>query len=289
MTTQLERFDIPQPRETSATAGPARLIEFESATELLQARSKCSDDKGWGGSCTKQRNALLDGDVDKDLVNMIDAAYARMSAAITMGEGYEMAPAGSYPLVPAAIAGDPMAMRRRVMRPEASAPVRIWLPVSTSCGLTQERYSEVITLAAAAAISLSESRPLSVMTYSCMDGKKGRGGKKSEAIFITCPIEVEAIDAKALAAWCDIYVGRLVHMSITKTIEDTWSGLWGWCQYPSDSSYDKSIREALEMPDEDILIPSAFNRSTVKNFMTRIGELAKQSGATLDMDILEAK
>jgi hypothetical protein len=269
--------------------GPNELF----ALKQMAGRPHCEDYASWG---TKDReweriaNRLIEGDGDPKIAALIEKRTAEMSAMMTMGESHEMAPCGGYPIVAAAVAGDPFSMKHRTTDMSASAPLKLWFPMSVSQGVTGDAYAEMISLAAALAITLSEIRPVELVSYSLIQchlpGGAGNRMRGTDAHMITCPIPTESMDARSMASWCDVWVGRVLHMAISAQAFPGFSGGWGFRKYPDSATSAplKAARLAVDADDTDVFIPPGFSRNNLEEFRKQAIALAEQSGCTLTLE-----
>jgi hypothetical protein len=81
--------------------------------------------------------------------------------------------AGAFPDVPAFLAGAPDCMRRRAHTISEKAPVRVWVDVTSSCGIQHEVLAARGTAALALVMQLiRQGRAVELLTYTSLDGQK---------------------------------------------------------------------------------------------------------------------
>lgn len=242
---------------------------------------------GWALPWTKLKKDFRAGRGDAGIADQIAAKVRTVTAGATTTSGWEMAPAGAYPIVPAAIGGDPYSMRRRTAHASEQAPVRIFLPLTCSAGVSMTAYAELMSLVVAGCVAISETRPVEMIGYVGLDCAKGPARQNMNttegAFFLTVPIATEFADYSALALWCDPTIGRTAGIGLARSIQCGFRGRWPWEESPTQASVIAQFREALECDTDDMLIPPAFGaEGELKALRDRLVAMAEQSGVTLN-------
>lgn len=160
--------------------------------------------------------------------------------------------AGFFPNVPAFLAGEPESMWRMDDDSSDRAPIRVWVGVMSSGGISDEELIRRGAALAAFGMALSERRPVLITPYYAMgDASGGRNGTKGTLVswdLQSSPIVLSEV--MACIAHPDVirYLGWYVCGNLL--------GVSTGCWYP-DFLDEKWMRRALGCADDDIWLPSA--------------------------------
>lgn len=270
---------------TASDGHKALMVEFPSVADMVSARDAAgpSRDKRasdwmrkWAGDFRKE---VATGRGDALIADRIARGTARVAATATMLPAWEMAPAGAYPIVPAAIGGDPFSMRSRTLTASEQAPIKVWLPLTCSASVSSEEFAELLAEVQAAMVSISQCRPVELVGYTSLDCYlHGR----TSAFVMTCPIPSAFEDYRALAVWCDASIGRNVAMAIVYAFDVGFAGKWGWRAGPQEPATIARMRECLGADEMDVFIPPVFGGSReTSNLRKLLSEAAARSGVEL--------
>ena len=237
-----------------------------------------------GESMPAFRDLVARGEGDEKLARTIQGSVATITAGSSTIPTWEMAPAGSYPIVPAAIGGDPFSMRVRSETSSDSAPIRIYLPLICSSMVSRAEFAEVITDCAAAALMLSEQRTVELIGYACLDATNWQG-EPIGAVFTTCPIAFSFGDYLQLALWCENSIGRTIVMGIVTAANTGFDGRWPWWTVSGDANGEyktAQYRKHLGLTDEDVIIPPIYSTGDLEQVRKTMAKTLKASGITLE-------
>jgi len=217
------------------------LASFASA---CQARghgyySPCRD-KWAGGTRDEATRFCRNGDLSK--VAAAESLVEKLDAEID-AEGFwpvwQPAVVGSFPLVPAYIAGTPESMLARTDVPDPRGGVEIWAntTVSASCSAADMMRRGVVTLAFA--MALSRVRNVSIVLYSTCDGS-------NVAIRMSSPLDFSEV----CAAFCQPSITR--HLIYGHAVPDGYSGCWScWAETQRGADAErKALEKYAGMPPD---------------------------------------
>lgn len=101
--------------------------------------------------------------------------------------------AGAFPDVPAFLAGAPECMRRRIQTISERAPVRVWVDVSSSAGISHDMLARRGVAALALAMQLiRQGRAVELLTFTSLDGQAG-GQSCIVVRMVTAPVDIASV------------------------------------------------------------------------------------------------
>jgi hypothetical protein len=162
---------------------------------------------------------------------------------------------GALPDVPRYVAGAPDCMMRPDRRESESAPIKVFVSVCVSAGVSatglQARGNALLALA----LKLSQSRPVELWLYADMGAGAGRGEKR--AIIPMVAIPTGPMDLAA-ASYAMTAPGFLRQLCMTYAMPEGFTGDWAWDSSPSHSeaetAYEQRLKEALGASADDVVI-----------------------------------
>jgi len=174
-----------------------------------------------------------------DLVNSLDV----QTEGVTISPGVS----GFSPIVPNYISGHPFTMRRRVSADSETAPIRVFVAMAVSCGVTAEqarlRGAAIIGLC----LALANFRPVELWLYSSGDSKKN-----CQLIRLgNSPWDLSEIG---------FMVGHTAAMRLFVyglEAKNGWSGRWADYSYCGNLDLAK-LREHIDITEHDIIIPGQY-------------------------------
>lgn len=206
--------------------------------------------------------------------------------AETTRRTWAMGVAGAFPVVPAYLSGNPTNMRRRVSVRTESAPLRIWLGLTTSQGTERSAMRGRAIGAMALAIALSSHRHVTVM------GFIGMGGAKGGANFVTVPLPVDSDMAGVFGALADPVMARYTGFHLH--VINGGSGMipWPWGQRPrmsetGDATMNPNVRDAIGAGPDDLILNGAHYDDSdliVSNPTEWVRRMLAQHGALADTE-----
>lgn len=192
------------------------------------------------------------------------------SDIITLGRP-EIVPAivGSIPNVPAVLAGMPETMltRSKTDAYSASAPIRIFLDVGISAGVTVPQLIKRGVAALAFTMVMKQIRPIEL--YALINylpgGCSGYGLNSNDVAAINIVrVETNPLDL-GRSSWMltDPAYARTLSFSTCAYMTwdlhkmprgDRWGVHWGYNSYPASEGYIEKVRKALDLQPQDIFI-----------------------------------
>jgi hypothetical protein len=169
-------------------------------------------------------------------------------------------------------------MRYRTTHASEAAPVRIWVDLCCSTAVDKTNFAKVMAVLASGVIAIAEHRPIELMAFAALGWPSSSG----DAWIITSPIDVQSLDARSLAVWCDPSVGRTAILPLHTAC--------------GGSSYDKPfgpgtgenrikrIRAILGVEPDDIVLPPLFGADGQQAIAKRMVELMVKTGVECNVD-----
>jgi hypothetical protein len=129
--------------------------------------------------------------------------------------------AGFLPNVPAYLAGHPLSMFKLDDVKSDTAPVRIYVCTTSSCGVTHQDLAKRGAAVLALCMALAQSRPVELYTFTALDGNQG--GKSCCVVRLnSAPLDL----GECCAALCHTGIDRI----ITHGIGDLNGFTGGWAR-----------------------------------------------------------
>jgi hypothetical protein len=141
-------------------------------SEYLWSQSRYDTSDEWNASAGMQ--VLRAGDVERGQ-EFARQAKAFGEAIPVKRKTWQYNVAGAYVVVPAMLGGRPDHMRQRIVRTSSRDPLRIWVGLTSSCGVTPEELSKRGAAICAFAIALSRVRRVKITPYVLLGGRPGVG------------------------------------------------------------------------------------------------------------------
>jgi len=234
-------------------------ITFASPSALLAAfdTSSCYDNKTWIGEARETYlRRTVSGDNSKvaraeKLLDQIEAQVDRDHAT------WQNAVVGAYPDVPAFLANNPDNMRRRVLTEDERSPIRVWVDVVSSAGITWQQLEPRGVAALALVMQLIRcGRAVELYTFTSLHGRIG--GETVICVKLpTQPIDISVV------AYCLTSQGfsRGVTYEARRQLNN-FNGAWGK-NYRHSGTLAQRVEGArqtlhgLAQP-QDIILPSPY-------------------------------
>lgn len=163
---------------------------------------------------------------------------------------------GAYPMVPDFLAGVPDNMRRRVAVESDVSPLRLYVDLGVSGGLSRAAMSKRGAAVAALAMALGQTRPVEL--YAFTTGKfDSRDTDITVVRMDTTPMSLSHI----VAVFSSPQFSRAVDFAIGYRSaghpNDKKHGMigWGWSLDPQHPDYLANCRKAMGLEPQDIIIP----------------------------------
>lgn len=216
-------------------------------------------DSQFSGSLQQLDHGLLHG--DKSFTKMADALLDRIDLELDGFQGPEWLPSvmGAYPMVPDAIAGHPEAMRLRKDAESNRAPVRLFMSLVVSAGVSPEQMARRGAAIGALVRVLSNERPVELWAMCDMHSLKGRQVMSIDAIRITTtPIDAQSL-AFITSSKC-VARGLAFGLSAIQNGSPSHGGSIHWIAGggPGSKAYETVIRQAMRMEPQDVLLPGGY-------------------------------
>jgi hypothetical protein len=199
------------------------LIEFDSITQLASyanhtvpthTRNRPSHPDAWSGgivwSETMAKCAVGDDGAVPDARKLIEQLEASLSVSTT---AYESSVAGCFPNVPEYLAGEPECMFEVTRVDSDTAPLAIYIDMTTGSNVTPGQYRKRGIAVLALAMMLSTVRPISLHVCTTVAAENGRTElmKKNRESYsvITARVETAPLDlARAAFMLTNVAVPR---------------------------------------------------------------------------------
>lgn len=214
-------------------------------------RNKSASD--WTGGVDGRTAARMAAEGDLSQVPASDAMLAQFEAygLDSSRKGWLDDCAGGVPNVPAYLAGQPLAMRRRTVYRDQSAPLAVIVDLTTSCGLSADQIRRRGVAILALVRALSQRRPVELWAGVMLDAHNGR-----DCVTIMARIETAPLDL-ATAAHC------LTHASFPRLIGhgladlDGYQGRWPYDAGTEHRAHMAAIlAPAFSHASETLCLPS---------------------------------
>lgn len=246
-------------------AADARVWWFDSTQELADrcdalAREDRKCDRDWTGETWREaaegaRRGRTGGvaraeAVMEQVMSRVDAPRTEWAASV----------AGAYPMVPDALMGHPASMRRRVEAYDDRSPLRVFVDLTSSAGISPAELLDRGTACLALAMAFAAERPVEV--YACValgrDGIAERNGAVAVRIG-SAPLDL-AVACNALTSTG--FSRGLCYSWINAHVHAFGGGKWHWgwgLKNPwVNSAYAARMREALGVAGDDVFIAPAY-------------------------------
>jgi hypothetical protein len=249
------------------------LMAFDSITELASWANdnvpetemfRRSSGKFWGQTDWGQVCARAAMGYDQAVPDA-QKLLTQLQASINIETAtFEASVAGCFPCVPEFLAGEPECMMDQVMTDSDTAPLAIYIDLTTSEGITADQFHKRGIAVLALTMLLSSIRPVSLHICTVMgaDHQTAQMKKAGERYsIITARIETSPLDlGRAAFALTDVAVPRrLFYASATKahSFDGMWPKLNGSSMGQSTSGgYVQRVRELLDVGSEVLYIPA---------------------------------
>lgn len=161
---------------------------------------------------------------------------------------------GAMPDVPRYVAGAPDCMLRPDRRESESAPVKLYLDVCVSAGLSVSQLAARGNAVLALAMKLSQFRPVDLCVYADMGCSVSEGRR---AIIPVIPIPANPLDLAA-ASYAMTGAGFLRQLCFAYGDTEGFSGHCAWNTQPSysgrETEYETRVKAALGVTEDDVIV-----------------------------------
>lgn len=220
----------------------------------------------WGGGGRIESVVERRASPDHQVINKAKSIIDQIDAELPMLHTRELVEdvAGAYPIVPEAMAGYPLCMRRATYVQHTAAPLKLFTCVGVNGGVSNTQLVNRGIAILALAMKLSEMRPVELWVFDSNDAYKRVGGAQYHCVKVDCaPMDM----ATAVFLLCDPGVPRTLMFSAAD--ENGFDGRWGWGadggMYPGEPRYDKAERIALGATPDDLVIRGAMEDDRMLN------------------------
>lgn len=186
-----------------------------------------------------------------DLVSRAESVMDKLAAELpeTVRPMWESSVAGAFANVPAFLMGRPDSMWRMNRVAREDAPIRIWIGVSSSYGIDEDKLLERGIALMAFAMAMSETRTVLLTPYWCGQTDKHIGDEHCVSWDLqTSPFVLSELAASLADANVTRYLGLFAGNVLSGC------GVTGWRHVPHVNRHDDeaSMRARLGCADEDI-------------------------------------
>lgn len=272
------------PRHTAVT--------YCTVADLVRGRNRFTDRQAhrdektsWCRPWSALRKDMEVGRGEDDIAQRIAAATSSMEVTDTEVPQWCRDVAGDWPMIPAAIGGDPFSMMRRAKTRAEAGAVRVFLPLTCSTAVKASDFATVLISIVAALRALASQRPVELWVYStigCNLSKWGGRGGQADCHMFVSQIDIAYGDAHALALWCDLSVGRQAIQGTLLACDSGFVTAWGWQEYPTEKHYINRVRDALDLGPNDVALAPLYGASSdIRKAEDAMRALCAECGVTL--------
>ena len=249
--------------------GPTILMEYDTPAQLARHAAQgpqCRRRLEGGDGRFHGPGATLARTVDRACngwPEAVEAARALLDkyalTADTLDTGrVELDQAGAYPCVPSMLAGDPEHMWTRAEHLSATGPVKIYVNLASSAGISAEILQRRGGIVAALAWLVSAHRPVELIAMTTLDGTHdGRNG----GVIVTVPLPTAPLDIGIVAAvLSDPAFARGLMYGVCWDHAE-YRGGWpaGYdAPAPGQPEYSAHVRDVLALAPDDVYLPAPY-------------------------------
>jgi hypothetical protein len=266
------------------TTSFAGLAKARSVPLVMQSAERSSrDNDGWYGSWKELSARIELNEGSSEVAQMIERSCEAAEASATFGSAWHFDVAGDYPVVPLAIGGDPMSMRRKSPKRHDGGLLTVFVPMTCSAAVQGDDFAEILALILASLRAISIFRPVQIVAYTALDAviqiRKSRG-----AAFFKFPVSLQYSDFKGLALLADPTICRNGVMNLLFAHKAGYQGQWPWNFQPDTERSHKLQREALGVAAEDVYIPPLFGRASEREkIVGQLEQAMRMCGVSMDL------
>lgn len=227
------------------------LIDFLKDAEKAGSSGRHSSD--WYGNLTWDQTVNKTRKGDDSLVPMAQELIDQLEQADIEVPHREWTPDvyGAYGIVPDALAGSPVPMRRLTMHPTEVAPINIYVSTTSSAGISADVMLKRGVTILALCMKLQQIRPVSLYLLAETHGK-------TDGEFL----QVIKLDSQpiglAIACFTLTAVGFARHLTYRNAEKiDSFNGAWPNRYASGGSSWVTHVKEVLCMTESDLYIGAA--------------------------------
>lgn len=233
------------------------LTTMESRQGYYKDDRGCGDNSWSGGSLADARRMMREG--DKVNGDKIAARFDQgMTYAVnTEGKRWQHDFGGAFPCVPSYLGGSPMNMMNRRVRQHAKNPVRMFISIATSAGITAEQVQKRGIAVACLAQYLAVQRPVELYVYD-ESGCPNYTSVENDHSIVIVRLGMSPFMLNEIAFWLVNPMGQRNSMFDLQGI--SWPGNWPWRRkYTDPASFKRKFGEAIGgIRDEDIVLQGAY-------------------------------
>lgn len=237
--------------------------KFESVAAFgnrLQGLPSNHSGRRFAGRETMEQSLAFCRNGDNSLVPQAEKLLAKFTDRLEVPQRTYMPDVcGSYPIVPEAIAGYPLSMRRRVEMESDSAEIHVYVNITCSMSEGKDTFVKRGTAVLALVWALSRIRPVSLYVMSTLDGPNFG---EDENVTV-CKINTQPLD---LATACYALTSPGFLRNVCFTYAERISPLGGfagsWPQgynHRDPDKYHAGLRQRLGAPKDSLFIRPVFS------------------------------
>ena len=231
------------------------VAEFGRAMQSITPKHR---DPDWSGETfEKSLEYAIKGDVRMvaEAEKILDKVQANIE---TTGRQWQNAVVGNIPSVPDYVMGHPESMRRLTTYESEAAPIRIWVGTNSSASINHEDLRKRGVAVLAAAMALSQSRPVELWTFGTLRGNGEFGECNVQIRINAAPLDL----AEACVALASIGFDRnLTHN--WGFVKDSFDGRWArelQSKLHDEKACIEGCRQMLGAATEDLIVPPSSNK-----------------------------
>lgn len=220
----------------------------------------------WGESITRARSG------NTALVPQAEALVDKLTVEAQRDQPIWIpSVAGAFPCVGDYLAGAPDCMRRRHPTPTDRAPIKMYVELTSSAGVSASDMVKRGTAILALALLLNSQRSIELSVIVGLGSGLARTTGDDGGCFVVVPLGASPLD---IALSCNAltsvgFVRGMGYEFLSHRAESRANGGWAWGIMPSGSErieYVRRLRMALDLTETDIIVPPIFmHDETVTN------------------------
>jgi hypothetical protein len=244
-----------------------KVIRFDDSTDLAAHIKRNNieyhdDNASWFGNITHSQALTMATKGDDSQVAAAEALMEKFSAEIETSQySDEPSVAGCYACVPEALMGEPECMRVPELVGSESAPLSIYVDITSSATISADQIRKRGVAVLAAVMALSATRPISLHVITVMGGGKANSdGDEFNIVDVTIPTAPLDL-ATAAFALCHVGFARRLFYAVAMKefkFDGSWPSFKGVPYADSRcEAYGAKVRKYLEIDGDVLLIPPA--------------------------------
>ena len=244
--------------------GCVMLIEFDNPIAFIDDAHPLADawqdnDEFYGNETADETRATVYAGGDDSLVPLAQSFLNQIEASIDSPQRELLAaPFGGFCVVPEAMQGYPLAMRRMQRTESDGHPLRVSVCVTSSAGVDCETLARRGAAILSLCMALESVRPISLQIHCELSG-----ADETRTTLVTCKIPTAPL---SLAQACHLLTHQSIHRRAMFDLATKYNRSWhqwprgfvGGSATDADTPYRIGIRDQLGFTADDLVIPPVY-------------------------------